>query len=68
MHTNFETHSILSGCLNHSFVALEEAAHMWDLCGEYAEALHGVPLSKIPYGQGYSVRFFSIPGSNETDE
>lgn len=57
MHTNFETHFILSGCLNHSFVALEEAARMWDLCGKYAEVLYGVPISKVPYGKGYATRY-----------
>ena len=57
MHPNFESHSILSSCLNNSFVPLTEATRMWDLCGKYAEVLYGEPLSKIPYGKGYSARF-----------
>lgn len=57
MYTNFESRTILSACLNNSFVSPAEATRMWNLCGEYAEALYGAPLSKIPYGNGYSVRF-----------
>lgn len=60
MNTNFETRTIICACRNYPFVTFAEAKRMWDLCGEYAEALHGVPLSKIPYGQGYSDRFFQF--------
>lgn len=54
---NFESRTILSACLNNSFVSSAEATRMWGLCGEYAETLYGVPLSKAPYGGGYAVRY-----------
>lgn len=44
MHPNFESHTILSSCLNDSFVPLAEATRMWELCGKYAETLYGAPL------------------------
>lgn len=57
MRSNFESHTILSVCLDNSFVSPAEATRMWELCGEYAETLYGALLSKIPYGKGYSVRY-----------
>lgn len=66
MHPNFESHTILSSCLNNSFVSPAEATRMWELCGEYAETLYGAPLSKIPFGKGQrEVKENYLPCSTE---
>lgn len=44
MRSNFESRTILSACLDNSFVSPAEATRMWELCGEYAETLYGAPL------------------------
>lgn len=48
--------TITVACYENPFVPYEEAIRMWEVCEKYAETLYGVPLSKTPYGGGYSTR------------
>lgn len=59
MRSNFESRTILSACLDNSFVSPAEATRMWELCGEYAETLYGAPLS-LRFLMGRD----TLPGSN----